>query len=111
MMERNLTKLYYTIGEVAEIMKVSPSLLRYWESEFQGLKPGKNRKGDRKYTKKDILYIDKIFHLVKEKGFTLEGARKELSSKKKSKGKNQLIIEKLNSIKKELQIIRSEFEK
>jgi DNA-binding transcriptional MerR regulator len=79
-MENKLTKLYYSIGEVAEMFDVSQSLLRYWQTEFPKLKPKKNKKGDRKYTQKDILYIERIYVLVKNKGFTLEGARKELNN-------------------------------
>ena len=79
-MENKLTKLYYSIGEVAEMFDFSQSLLRYWQTEFPKLKPKKNKKGDRKYTQKDILYIERIYVLVKNKGFTLEGARKELNN-------------------------------
>jgi DNA-binding transcriptional MerR regulator len=83
-----LSKLYYSIGEVADMFEVSPSLIRYWESEFSILKPNKNAKGDRRYTKQNIEHLQLVFHLVKEKGFTLEGAKKEL---KENKGKlNQI---------------------
>lgn len=79
-----LTKLYYSIGEVSEIFGVSNSLVRYWETEFKMLKPKKNRKGDRQFTVKDIKVLEKIHTLVKERGFTIDGARKELKSEKKS---------------------------
>jgi len=73
-----LTKLYYSIGEVAEMFGVSTSLIRYWESEFQFLKLHKTQKGERRFTKQNIEQLQVIYHLVKEKGFTLEGAKKEI---------------------------------
>ncbi len=79
-MKTELTKLYYSIGEVAEMFDVSPSLIRYWESEFTFLRPKKNRKGDRQFTKKDIEYLKRLYSLVKEKGFTLDGAKRELKN-------------------------------
>lgn len=85
---KELTKLYYSIGEVAEMFSVSNSLIRYWETEFSILKPQKNRKGDRRYRVKDIRIMERIYTLVKERGFTLEGARKELSVKKVEVDKN-----------------------
>lgn len=79
---QNLEKLYYTIGEVAELFGVSRSLLRYWEHEFAYLTPRKNRKGDRLFTKENIQQIQIIYNLVKERGFTLEGAKQELKKEK-----------------------------
>jgi DNA-binding transcriptional MerR regulator len=77
-----LTKLYYTIGEVSDMFGVSKSLIRYWESEFTMLKPHKNSKGDRRFTKQNIEQLELIYYLVKEKGFTLDGAKKEIRSEK-----------------------------
>ncbi|MBK8514919.1 MAG: MerR family transcriptional regulator [Saprospiraceae bacterium] len=103
-----LTKLYYPIGEVAEIFDVSPSLIRYWETEFISFKPGKNRKGDRRYTPKDIENLKTIYHLVKERGFTIDGAKKELENQKnESKVKNQL-LKKLNSLRSKLVKLKEE---
>jgi DNA-binding transcriptional MerR regulator len=79
---QNLDKLYYTIGEVAEMFEVSRSLLRYWENEFSFLTPRKNKKGDRLFTKENIQQIQIIYNLVKERGFTLEGAKQELRKEK-----------------------------
>src|SRR5215204_1358353 len=76
--EKEIEKLYYSIGEVAEIFNVAPSLIRFWESEFDIIKPKKNRKGNRQFTKEDIDSVKTIFHLVKEKGFTLQGAKEML---------------------------------
>ena len=88
---KDLTKLYYSIGEISEMFDVSPSLLRYWETEFKNLKPQKNRKGDRKFTTKDIHEIEKIYTLVKERGFTLLGAQKELKGNKSYKIQAEVI--------------------
>ncbi|MEL6534405.1 MAG: MerR family transcriptional regulator [Bacteroidota bacterium] len=73
--EKEIEKKYYTIGEVADQFKVATSLIRFWESEFDIIKPKKNRKGNRQFTKEDIESVRMIFHLVKEKGFTLQGAK------------------------------------
>lgn len=78
---KELTKLYYSIGEVSEMFGVTNSLIRYWETEFRQLKPKKNRRGDRQYTVKDINVLERIYTLVKERGFTLDGAKKEMKSK------------------------------
>lgn len=76
--EKKIEKLYYSISEIADMFSVSQSLIRYWESEFEVLNPRKNGKGNRMFTQKDIGHFRKIYDLVKEKGFTLEGARKKL---------------------------------
>ena len=98
---QDLTKLYYSIGEVADMFEVSASLLRYWESEFKNLKPQKNRKGDRKFTVKDIREIEKIYTLVKEKGYTLLGAQKELKNKSSFYNKAKA-IESLQKLRKKI---------
>ena len=76
--EKEIEKLYFSIGEVAELFNVAPSLIRFWESEFDIIKPKKNRKGNRQFTKEDIDNVRTIYHLVKEKGFTLQGAKEML---------------------------------
>ena len=110
-------KLYYSIGEVAEAFDVNPSLIRFWEKEFEALKqidaatkkefefltPKKNTKGTRKFTAQDIDKIKLIHFLVKERGFTLEGAKKEIQSKNSSQHQ---IIKRLKSIREELLRIR-----
>lgn len=100
--EHELTKLYYSIGEVSEMFNVSNSLIRYWEAEFSILKPSKNSKGDRRFMVKDIRNLEKIYTLVKERGFTLDGAKKELK-KKKPLDSNSQIISKLKNIKLKMQ--------
>ncbi len=76
--EKEIEKIYYSIGEVAEMFNVAPSLIRFWESEFELIQPKKNRKGNRQFTKEDIDNVRTIYHLVKEKGFTLQGAKEML---------------------------------
>ena len=95
-------KRYYNIGEVAKAFEVNTSLIRFWEKEFDVLKPKKNAKGNRKFTPEDIKNLQLIFHLVKERGFTLEGAKIHLKEDKKKTLDNFEIISKLESIKAEL---------
>ncbi len=102
----NLTKLYYSIGEVAEMFDVSPSLVRYWESEFTYLKPQKNSKGDRRFTKQNIDQLNTIYHLVKEKGYTLDGAKREIKDKRKTIRRQQKILQKLNQLKGNLEELK-----
>lgn len=73
-------KLYYSIGEVAKMYSVNTSLIRFWEKEFDIIKPKKNKKGNRLFTPKDVENFNKIYELVKIKGFTLDGAKKELKN-------------------------------
>lgn len=79
--ETKVEKLYYAIGETAEMLNVPVSTVRFWENEFGILKPMKNKKGNRYFTQADIRNLRIIHHLVKEEGMTLEGARKKLSGK------------------------------
>ncbi|MCB4799423.1 MerR family transcriptional regulator [Neotamlana laminarinivorans] len=95
-------KRYYSIGEVAKAFKVNTSLIRFWEKEFDVLKPKKNAKGNRKFTPDDIKNLKFIYHLVKERGFTLEGAKTHLKEEKKQALSNFDIISKLENIKVQL---------
>ena len=97
--EKEIEKLYYSIGEVADMLGVNTSLLRYWEKEFDILKPRKNLKGDRFFTKDDIGKIKLIYHLVRERGYTLEGAKSQLKSKYEDEKKKLRIIEKLKEVR------------
>ena len=111
--EQELTKLYYSIGEVAEMFDVSNSLIRYWETEFTALKPQKNRKGDRRYMVKDIRVLERIYTLVKERGFTLEGAKKEMKGKSVAKTKaqpNTQLKNKLQQLLDRLTALRNELD-
>lgn len=71
-------KVYYSIGEVAEMFDVNTSLIRFWEKEFSVLRPRKNKKGNRLFTPRDVRYLHMIYHLVKQKGYTLAGAKEAL---------------------------------
>ena len=95
-------KRYYGIGEVAKAFNVNTSLIRFWEKEFDVLKPKKNAKGNRKFTPEDIKNLKFIFHLVKERGFTLEGAKTHLKEEKKQALSKFEIINKLENVKSQL---------
>ena len=82
--EKEISKKYYNIGEVAKKINVKTSLIRFWENEFETLNPKKNKKGLRKYTHKDITDLEKIYSLVKIQGYTLEGAKKSLKTNKEN---------------------------
>jgi DNA-binding transcriptional MerR regulator len=97
--EKKVEKLYYSIGEVAEMFHVKPSLIRFWEKEFDIIKPKKNKKGNRFFTVQDIDNFRLIFHLVKEKGLTLQGARKKLKENKDDTTNNFEVIKTLTEIK------------
>ncbi|MBW2962374.1 MerR family transcriptional regulator [Mesonia aestuariivivens] len=101
-------KLYYGIGEVAKAFKVNTSLIRFWEKEFDVIQPKKNAKGNRKFTKEDIKNLELIYHLVKERGFTLEGAKTHLKEEKTETLNNFEIIRKLEHIKSELNNIKNQ---
>ncbi len=79
--EREIEKQYYTIGEVAAMFDVAPSLIRFWETEFEQLKPKKSKKGNRQFTPKDIEELRTVYHLVKERGYTIQGAKEVLKNK------------------------------
>ena len=80
--EKEIEKLYYTIGEVAQLFDVNTSHIRFWSNEFDVIRPATNKKGNRLYTREDIENFKKIYHLVKEKGYTLRGAKTELREMK-----------------------------
>jgi len=106
-----LSKHYYTTTEVAEMFDVSSSLIRYWENEFSFLRPGKNTKGERRFTKKNIEQIGIIYHLVKEKGFTLDGAAKEISSRKVYYKERNEVLKKLRRMRDQLSIMKEDIRK
>lgn len=99
MKDLNPNKLYHSIGEVAAAFEVSTSLIRYWEKEFDILKPRKNKKGDRLFTQDDIKHLQIIFHLLKERGFTIDGAKKKLKENKEDTINNIEIVQSLNRLK------------
>ena len=90
-------KIYFKIGEVAERFQVNPSLIRYWEKEFSFIRPKKSAGGTRRFTSKDIDHFEIIYHLVKEKGMTIQGAKDYLEKKKKTDSLNRLEV--INTLK------------
>ena len=106
--EKPTEKLFYKIGEVAEMFEVNVSLIRFWEKEFDILKPKKNNKGNRLFTKKDVDNLTIIYHLVKERGFTLEGAKQKLKENKSDTIDNIKIVNRLKDIRGFLVKLREE---
>ena len=101
-------KLFYKISEVAKMFNVNISAIRFWEKEFDILKPKKNKKGNRMFTKKDVDNLRIIYHLSKERGFTLEGVKKKLRENKADTIDNIKIINHLKNIRKFLVEFREE---
>lgn len=107
-MKKDKLKRYYTIGEVAEMFDVSKSLIRYWETEFSYLKPHKNSKGDRRFTPQNLDQLQLIYHLVKEREFTINGAREEIKRIQKLEKEKKTILARLESLKGFLEEIKTE---
>jgi DNA-binding transcriptional MerR regulator len=97
--EKKIEKLYYSIGEVSQLFNVNTSLIRFWEKEFDIIKPHKNKKGNRLFTPIDVENFHLIYHLVKEKGMTLKGAAKKLKENKEDTIHNFEVIRNLESIR------------
>jgi len=105
-MEKEAKKLYFTIGEVSKKFNVNTSLIRYWEKEFTVIKPKKNKKGNRLFTKKDVDNFHLIYYLVKERGMTLKGARMKLKENKEDTLNNFEVVQSLKNIRGMLMDIR-----
>jgi DNA-binding transcriptional MerR regulator len=103
---KSIKKVYYSIGEVADLFNVNRSLIRFWEKEFSIIRPKKNKKGNRFFTKKDIENFKIIFHLVKERGYTLDGAKKKLRENKHDTIRNIEIVNELKKIRDQLVALR-----
>jgi DNA-binding transcriptional MerR regulator len=101
-------KRYFKIGEIAKAFNVNTSLIRFWENEFEILKPKKNKKGNRLFTQEDLTNLKLIYFLVKEKGFTLEGAKNKLKENPEKMKSNHKIILRLEEIKNELNLIKNQ---
>ena len=102
-------KLYYSMGEVAEMFDVNPSLIRHWESKFDCVKPHKNKKGNRMFSPQDVEKLKLIYHLVKERGMTLEGANKVLKRRSDSDLSREMeLLERLQRIRASLVEVREE---
>ncbi|MET3113517.1 DNA-binding transcriptional MerR regulator [Pedobacter sp. CG_S7] len=97
--EREINKMYYSMGEVTEMFKVNASQIRFYEKEFDVLQPKKNKKGNRLFTPSDIENLKIIFHLVDDKGFTLKGAKEHLKNNSGEMKENQKIIASLEKLK------------
>jgi DNA-binding transcriptional MerR regulator len=108
--EKPIEKKYYGISEVSNMLGVNSSLLRFWEKEFPSyIKPKKNKKGNRYYTAKDIEQLKLIYYLVKDRGFTLEGAKKKLRNNPEDTIKNAQIVDELKRMRTILTELRDEF--
>lgn len=108
--EKKNLKMYYSIGELAKMFNVNTSLIRYWDKEFDIIKPHKNKKGNRLFTQKDVDNFHLIYHLVKERGMTLAGAKKKIKDNKESTEQNFLVVKKLKEIREYLLSIKSEID-
>lgn len=105
-----MEKLYYSIGEMSEMLNVNTSTIRYWEKEFDILKPKKNNKGNRLFTNDDVENLKTIYHLLKEKGMTLKGAKLKLKNNPERVLRETEVVERLQSIKKMLIELKEELE-
>ncbi|WP_299010969.1 MerR family transcriptional regulator [uncultured Tenacibaculum sp.] len=101
-------KRYYKIGEVANAFGVNSSLIRFWDKEFEIINPKKNAKGDRLFTQEDVKNFKIIYNLVKERGFTLDGAKQKLKKNPEGVLNNQEIISRLETVKAELIKIKNQ---
>ena len=100
-MEENQTeKYYYSIGEVAKMFGVNTSMIRYWENEFDVLRPRKNKKGNRMFTQRDVRYVHVIYHLTKVKGYTLAGAKQALKDKFSEYEERVMLLDTLDKTRK-----------
>jgi DNA-binding transcriptional MerR regulator len=106
--EKETIKLFYSIGEVAKMFDVNASLIRFWEKEFEVIDPKKNKKGNRLFTQKDVDNFYIIYNLVKERGYTLEGAKQKIKGDKKGAETNAEMIKSLNQVRQFLLDIKKE---
>ena len=107
MMESKL-KLYYSIGEVSKILRINASKIRFWEKEFEILNPKKNKKGNRRFTDNDVKKLKLIYHLLKERHYTISGAKKKIQNNSKKTENTHEVIEKLQKLRKDLIEIRKD---
>lgn len=101
-------KMFYSMGEVSEMFDVNPSLIRHWESKFDCLRPHKNKKGNRLFSPSDVEKLKQIYHLVKERGMTLEGANKAMKSSRGVLSRDTELLERLQRIRAALVEVREE---
>jgi len=96
---KEISKVYYSIGEVAKMFNVNTSLIRFWEKEFDVIKPQKNKKGNRMFTKADVENFHLIYHLVKERGYKLQGAKEKLKNNKEEALVEHEVVTRLQKVK------------
>jgi DNA-binding transcriptional MerR regulator len=108
--EPKIEKLYYTMGEVAEMFDINASTIRYWEKHFKHLKPKKNNKGNRQFTTKDIGDLKLIYHLLKERGLTIKGAQAKIKENKEDVTDNASIVDRLQKIRQMLSDMKEDLE-
>lgn len=106
--EKTIERIYWTIGEVAGQLGVNTSLLRYWEKEFGMLRPKRTSKGDRLYTKDDIAKVRDIQHLLKERGFTIQGAKEQLRAGMRPEDRLREAVKRLSDVRAQLMDLRRE---
>ncbi len=100
--------MFYSMGEVSEMLDVKPSLIRYWEGQFDVLRPKKNKKGNRLFSPEDVEKLKLIYHLVKERGMTLEGAKKSLKQNKGAISRDSELLERLQRVRSLLEEVRED---
>lgn len=110
MEENQPEKFYYTIGEVAKMFGVNTSMIRYWENEFDVLRPRKNKKGNRLFTQRDVRYVHVIYHLTKVKGYTLAGAKLAMKEKFSEYEERVMLLDTLNKTRQFLVDLDKELE-
>ena len=108
--EPKIEKVVFTIGEVADLMHTSTSTIRYWENQFDELKPQKNKKGNRLFSKEDVELVRFIHHLVKERGLTIKGAKQKLKDNREETVHNYEIVKRLKEVKRQLLEIKDQLE-
>lgn len=106
--EKETLRLFYSIGEVAKMFHVNASLIRFWEKEFDVIKPRKNKKGNRLFTQEDVDNLKTIYHLVKEKGYTLQGAKDKLKENRQAHRSSADVVDSLKKVREFLVLLKSE---
>ena len=107
-LDKETTKLYYSIGEVSQMFNVNTSLIRFWEKEFEILRPKKNAKGNRLFTTEDLENLKIIFHLVKDRGYTLDGAKKKMRDNKNDVEQTVKMVESLKKVRSFLEELKEQ---
>lgn len=106
--ERDISKMYYSMGEVSKLFDVNQSLIRFYEKEFDILQPKKNKKGNRYFTPEDVENLKIILHLIRDKGYTLNGAKEHLKNNMAASKDSHRVINSLENLKKFLLEVRDQ---